>query len=80
MNEMRYRLERFRPGGNVDVRYRATREAAEALVERWERETPGAEIRALFELLRITGAGGDRHRMGSLHLARHAAELDSRKE
>ncbi|MCY4503607.1 MAG: hypothetical protein OXE57_18875 [Alphaproteobacteria bacterium] len=79
MNEMRYRLERFRPGGKVDVRYRATREAADALVERWERETPGAEIRVLFELLRITGAGGDRRRTGSLHLAPHA-ELIGGKE
>ncbi len=79
MNEMRYRLERFRPGGNVDVRYRATREATDALVERWERETPGAEIRVLFELLRITGAGGDRRRTGPLHLAPHA-ELIGGKE
>ena len=61
------------------MRYRATREAADALVERWERETPGAEIRVLFELLRITGAGGDRRRTGSLHLAPHA-ELIGGKE
>ena len=79
MTEMRYRLERFRPGGNVDVRYRATREAAGALVGRWERETPGAEIRVLFELLRIEGAGDDRRRTGSLHLTPHAVAPEGRE-
>ena len=66
MSITRYRLERRLPNGNVDIRYRATREAARELVQRWERESPIADISVLVEVLRITHEQGRRHETGSL--------------